>query len=69
MMRKNQMQMEAVEPCVCGGTRDDVEVKAAKSNFVLYWRVRCGKCGRETAKHKTPEGAVHEWNSRESEAE
>jgi hypothetical protein len=51
---------EIVEPCTCG--KSDVEVKAEKSGFRLYWWVRCAKCGRESCKHTTPDGAVYDWN-------
>lgn len=59
--------MEEIRPCSCGCSQDNVLTKAARSGFVLYWTVRCMKCGRETAKHKELAGAVHEWNRREAE--
>ena len=62
------MQTEGIRPCSCDGTRDSVETKAAKSGFTLYWQVRCARCRRETAKHKTLESAVQEWNQ-QAEAE
>lgn len=63
------MKMEARNACGCGGTRDDAELRAGKSGKTLFWQVRCARCGRETAKHRTPEGAVHEWNHPRKEDE
>ena len=60
--------MEMIEPCTCGA-QDSVEVKAERSCFRLYWWVRCGRCGRETCKHMTPEGAVQDWNRMEARHE
>lgn len=60
--KSSPMKMEARNACSCGGTQDDVELRGGKSAATLFWQVRCTRCGRETAKHRTPEAAVHEWN-------
>ena len=59
---------EAIKPCSCGGNRSDVELKAGKSQIFLYWQARCTRCGRETAKHRTAEGAAYEWNHPQEES-
>lgn len=66
-LARNNMKTEVIEACTCGAARDDLETIAARSGFVLYWTVRCMKCGRETAKHRKLEGAVREWNARQTE--
>lgn len=33
-----------------------------KKEPILCWYVKCGRCGRETAKHREAEHAVRDWN-------
>ena len=48
-------------PCIQCGEQDRVELKSGRA-AVKYWFVRCPVCGMITAKHRTAEGAVREWN-------
>ena len=51
------------EPCPLCGEIEKVELKQ-KAAPISCWYVVCGKCGHETAKHKTAEDAVRDWNRR-----
>ena len=60
--RTSSVMTEEKAGCSCGATRDDVELKAGRSRMIRFWQVRCARCGRETAKHMRPDGALREWN-------
>jgi hypothetical protein len=50
--------------CVCG-EHEGVELMEGESAFRSYWIVKCTRCGKVTAKHMDPEGAIRDWNHME----
>ena len=49
-------------PCVCGGEEENIGILTGSTRYDRFYKVACSECGRETAKHKTAEGAIEDWN-------
>lgn len=54
--------------CLTCGAVNNIEL-LRKHEPILCYYVKCKFCGRESAKHTTPEEAIRDWNHQEAEHE